>query len=81
MTLTQRPCVLTNSFRNLVKGSESWCITANYQAKNSYGGYVRGSSTYYVNEQGLHSTFLNQHVLESSLGYVEFPDDYPSVRL
>jgi hypothetical protein len=79
--LFQRPCLLTNYYRNLIEGSESWCITATYQAKNSYGGYVRGSKTYYINDGELVSTFLNQHVLESQLGYVEFPSDDPSVRI
>ncbi|NWJ63256.1 hypothetical protein HX770_02420 [Vibrio parahaemolyticus] len=79
--LFQRPCVLTNYYRNLIEGSESWCIVATYQAKNSYGGYVRGSSTYYINNGSLVGTIYNQHVLSSSLGYVEFPSDDPSVRL
>ncbi|EKF6807556.1 hypothetical protein OZ405_002206 [Vibrio parahaemolyticus] len=79
--LFQRPCVLTNYYRNLIEGSESWCIVATYQAKNSYGGYVRGSSTYYIDNDSLVGTTYSQHVLSSSLGYVEFPSDDPSVRL
>ncbi|EJL9435192.1 TPA: hypothetical protein ACVU00_003516 [Vibrio cholerae] len=87
--LFERPCLLTTHFRNVIEDSESWCITATYQATNSYGGYVPGNITYYIDKQkNLIPTFLNSHgLLETTLGSgafgngnVEFPSDNPSTR-
>ncbi|MFH4754407.1 MULTISPECIES: hypothetical protein [Vibrio harveyi group] len=82
LNLFERPCVLTTHFRNVIEGSESWCITATYHAKNSYGGYIPGNMTYYIDKQnGLMPTFSNSKgILESTLGNVEFPSDTPSTR-
>lgn len=89
LNLFERPCVLTTHFRNVIEGSESWCITATYQATNSYGGYVPGDTTYYIDKQkNLIPTALNSHgLLETKLGSgafgngnVEFPSDNPSTR-
>ncbi|HCH1701669.1 hypothetical protein HJ037_19425 [Vibrio parahaemolyticus] len=48
--VSEYKCWLTGNLYSYVTGSASWCYLATYQAKNSYGGYVRGTSNFYFSQ-------------------------------
>lgn len=78
LVLTQKKCFLVgNMIGGYVDGSKSWCVWATYGAKNSYGGYVRGTSILY--RKPSNGTYISTYdrgygVTGISEGDVKYPD-------
>ncbi|MDA0144486.1 hypothetical protein OCT63_09615 [Vibrio sp. RW] len=78
LVVVPEKCFLTDYFVQYVDNSASWCVTATYQAKNSYGGYVRGTEFLYREKDTgyyIPSFRDNFGIIQTSKGNIERVND------